>query len=247
VPSVDRLGGASISGANLRAWEGPVEWPYTPHQFVRDDESDDSHHYAEPSFVTHVDAEALRALTRTYAAFFASALDHAKGTGRLAILDTASSWRSHYPELPVGTRVAVQGLNADELAANHAATEQVVVNLNDDPSLPYASDSFDIVTNAASVGYLTRPRETFTELHRVLKPGGVAIVSFSNRVFDRKATRLWLDKMDEEVALCSVVRNYFYFGPVGGWQNVSSADVSPHPSRGDPLWIVTAVKSVKSA
>ena len=59
----------------------------------------------------------------------------------------------------------------------------------------------------------------------------------------RKATRLWLDHMDEEVALCSVVRYYFYFGPRGGWAHVSSADISPHPSQGDPMWIVTAVKA----
>ena len=48
--------------------------------------------------------------------------------------------------------------------------------------------------------------------------------------------------MDEEVALCALVRNFFYFGPVGGWAHVSSADVSPHPTRGDPMWVVTAVR-----
>ena len=80
-------------------------------------------------------------------------------------------------------------------------------------------------------------------MHRVLKPGGVAIVSFSNRVFEEKATRLWLSHMDEDVALCSIVRTYFSFGPVGGWKNITSADISPHPTRGDPMWIVSAVKA----
>ena len=108
--------------------------------------------------------------------------------------------------------------------------------------MPYAEGSFDFVTNALSVGYLTRPREAFAELHRVLRPGGLAVVAFTNRVFESKATRLWLSSMDEEVALCAVVRDYFYFGPVGGWREISSADISPHTSRGDPLWIVTAVK-----
>ena len=69
-----------------------------------------------------------------------------------------------------------------------------------------------------------------------------AVVSFANRCFEEKATRVWLTNMDEEVALCAVVRNFFYFGPVGGWAHVSSADVSPHHSRGDPMWLVTAVK-----
>ena len=31
-------------------------------------------------------------------------------------------------------------------------------------------------------------------------------------------------------------------GSSGGWAHVSSADVSPHHSRGDPMWLVTAVK-----
>ena len=118
-----------------------------------------------------------------------------------------------------------------------------MVDLNEEGAvLPYEDGSFDFVTNVAGVGYLTRPRDFFSEVHRVLKPGGVVVVAFSDRVFEAKATSLWLRSMDEEVALASVVRNYLYFGPEGGWANVSSADLSPHPTEGDPMWIVTAVK-----
>ncbi len=52
--------------------------------------------------------------------------------------------------------------------------------------LPYEDNSFDVVTNAVSVDYLTRPLEMFREMHRVLKPGGQAIISFSNRCFPTK-------------------------------------------------------------
>ena len=55
-----------------------------------------------------------------------------------------------------------------------------------DPRLPYEDNSFDVVTNAVSVDYLTRPLEVFREMHRVLKPGGQAIMSFSNRCFPTK-------------------------------------------------------------
>ena len=181
----------------------------------------------------------VRGLTASYAALFASV----PAGGPLALLDTSSSWMSHYPPLPPGTRVALQGLNAVELEANPIATERAVVDLNQNPTLPYEDASFHFVTNVAGVGYLTRPRDFFAELHRVLRPGGVAIVAFSNRVFAHKATRLWLASMDEEVALCAVVRTFFAFGPAGGWRNVSSADVSPHPTAGDPVWVVTAVKN----
>lgn len=55
-----------------------------------------------------------------------------------------------------------------------------------DARLPYEDNSFDVVTNAVSVDYLTRPLEMFREMHRVLKPGGQAIMSFSNRCFPTK-------------------------------------------------------------
>ncbi|EOD19110.1 hypothetical protein EMIHUDRAFT_63771 [Emiliania huxleyi CCMP1516] len=239
VPTADRRGGASIVGLSLRGWEGPGAWPYVAGDFSREDEADDAIKYASPSFASHVDAAASASLTQAYSAYFGSV---AAGSP-LAILDTAASWTSHYPPLPAGTRVAVHGLNAQELAANGAATEVAVGDLNKDPTLPYTDGEFDVVTNAASIAYLTRPRELFAEVHRVLKPGGLALVSFSNRVFAEKATALWLSKIDEDVALCSVVRAFFAFGPAGGWRNVSSVDLSPHPTEGDPLWMVTAVKA----
>ncbi len=55
-----------------------------------------------------------------------------------------------------------------------------------DPKLPYEDNSFDVITNAVSVDYLAKPMEVFKEMHRVLKPGGQAIMSFSNRCFPTK-------------------------------------------------------------
>ena len=37
-----------------------------------------------------------------------------------------------------------------------------------------------------SVDYLTKPIEVFKEMHRCLKPGGLAVMSFSNRCFPTK-------------------------------------------------------------
>lgn len=39
--------------------------------------------------------------------------------------------------------------------------------------------------------YLTKPLEVFKEMHRCLKPGGLAIMSFSNRCFPTKAIAMW--------------------------------------------------------
>ena len=46
-----------------------------------------------------------------------------------------------------------------------------------------------MVTNAVSVDYLNNPLEVFKEMNRVLKPGGRAIMSFSNRCFPTKGAQ----------------------------------------------------------
>jgi hypothetical protein len=73
VPTVDRLGGASISAFNLHGWSGPESWPYKSSDFSRLDEKDDALKYAAPNFGHHIDAPARAALSATYAVFFDSA------------------------------------------------------------------------------------------------------------------------------------------------------------------------------
>lgn len=45
-------------------------------------------------------------------------------------------------------------------------------------SIPMPSDSIDIVYTIDTVEHLSRPKEMFLEIHRVLKPGGIALVHF---------------------------------------------------------------------
>lgn len=135
-----------------------------------------------------------------------------------AVLDVCSSWVSHYPPGWTAGRVAGLGMNEAELARNKALTEFVVRDLNADPALPFADNSFDVVTNCVSVDYLTQPLEVMkgasnhrvfafssfqltsprvaTEVGRVLKPGGVGIMSFSNRCFPTKAVSIWTSTGD---------------------------------------------------
>lgn len=55
-----------------------------------------------------------------------------------------------------------------------------------EPKLEAGDCSFDAVLICVSVQYLQQPEKVFAEIYRVLKPGGVCIVSFSNRMFYEK-------------------------------------------------------------
>ncbi|KIY94402.1 hypothetical protein MNEG_13561 [Monoraphidium neglectum] len=129
----------------------------------------------------------------------------------------------------------------------HAHTHaQVVHDLNKDPTLPFPDASFDVVTNAVSVDYLNRPLEVFREIHRVLKPGGRAIMSFSNRCFPTKAIALWTATGDLDHIW--IVGSYFHYSVPGGFDAPTARDITPRPKgpfggAGDPMYIVTATKA----
>lgn len=214
----------------------PESWPFTPADFERVDESPDSSMYSEPRLVNHLDEASLARLMEVYRGVF-----HAAPAG-FSVLDLCSSWVSHYPEeLLEGARVVVHGLNQQELDANKQATERHVQDLNLNPKLPWLSDSFDFVTMSLSVQYLKDPRAVFAEMHRVLRPGGMALIAFSHRAFFEKAVRVWAEELYDGEGHTHLVSRYFQHGPAGGWHRLSSVDVSPR--HGDPMWLVTAIKA----
>jgi hypothetical protein len=93
------------------------------------------------------------------------------------------------------------GLNERELQANEWITEYVIHDLNRNPVLPFLDNQFDVVVNTVSVDYMTKPIEVFAEVGRVLKPGGLFLVIFSNRMFDEKAVEIWRQASEEERVL----------------------------------------------
>lgn len=161
---------------------------------ARIDDRDDGTFYDEPRLVQHVDEAFRDRLAALYA-------DHL--TPGDDVLDLMSSWVSHLPDVALG-RVVGHGMNAEELERNPRLDEYVLGDLNDDPSLPLADECVDAVLCAVSVQYLQYPGTVFAEVARVLRPGGVCIVSFSNRMFARKAVRAWRERdMDDRAALVS--------------------------------------------
>ena len=113
--------------------------------------------------------------------------------GARRVLDLMSSLTSHLPSKDGGEVVGL-GLNADELRLNPALSEVVVHDLNRDPRLPFDGDQFDAVLCSGSVDLLTRPLEVFRDVARVLRKGGVFIVSFTDRFIQPKAIEAWKEE-----------------------------------------------------
>ena len=153
-----------------------------PDAFRRMDESADDLFYVPTRLVTHIDDGAIAAVTDLYRRVLP-----AGG----AVLDLMGSWVSHLPPEVAYARVTGHGMNAAELAANPRLDERLVQNLNLNPVLPFADQSFDGAGCCVSVQYLTRPFEVFAEVARVLKPGAPFVVTFSNRCFPSKAVFIW--------------------------------------------------------
>ncbi|KAG1673216.1 hypothetical protein FOA52_013096 [Chlamydomonas sp. UWO 241] len=216
----------------LRDPKWPEKFPFPESAFKRYDEEVDTVFYDTPRFVFHIDDKAVAAVTKFYKTNLPTGPD-------AAVLDICSSWVSHYPEGYSAGRVAGLGMNGAELARNTQLSEFSVQDLNKNPKLPYDDNSFDAITNVVSVDYLTKPMEVFKEMHRCLKPGGTAIMSFSNRCFPTKAISIWTQTGDLDHVY--IVGSYFHYSVPGGFSEPEARDISP--GRGsDPMYVVFATK-----
>ncbi|ORW94773.1 hypothetical protein AWB92_10680 [Mycobacterium sp. IEC1808] len=80
-----------------------------------------------------------------------------------------------------GTR-RVTGLDISrtmvDLARNNAAAAGVEADFRrgDASAMPFADNNFDLVACTAAFKNFTQPHEALTEMHRVLRPGGTALV-----------------------------------------------------------------------
>lgn len=194
------------------------------------DPSDDALFYEYPRFVTHVDNLFILQLTNLYR-------DRLKPQSR--ILDLMSSWISHLPPEIEYSHVEGHGLNAEELARNPRLNHYIVQNLNQNLTLPYGNNSFDAVLNTVSVQYLQYPDAIFTEIHRILKPQGIAIISFSNRMFYQKAIQAWRD--GSESMRVKLVESYFKAVPGFSKPEVVARTLW-QVLGGDPFYAVIATK-----
>jgi hypothetical protein len=158
--------------------------------FSRLDESDDRHFYAIDRFVSHLDEVALATVEKI--------LDTLIVEEDPVILDLMASWDSHMPDRLRSSRIVGLGLNQNELKRNSALSEFVIHDLNSVSRLPFPDSTFDAVVNTVSVDYMTKPVQVFKDAGRVLRPGGLFLVIFSNRMFPEKAVEIWRGSNEEE-------------------------------------------------
>ena len=158
--------------------------------FSRLDETDDATFYAKDRFVSHLDSLAISTVEYIIGSLIVE--------DRPAILDLMAGWDSHIPKTLKPSELVGLGLNENELKQNAGLTEYVTHNINRDPRLPFPDNRFDAVINTVSVDYMTRPVPVFEEVARILKPGGLFLVIFSDRMFPQKAFKLWRESSHDE-------------------------------------------------
>jgi FKBP-type peptidyl-prolyl cis-trans isomerase 2 len=242
-------GGTSIdwletlaAGPGMQArWQNQATDYFTENAFDRKDVHPDERFYDSPRFVQHIDDTAIEMVRNTYGRFL---------SGGMRVLDLMSSWQSHIPTNVPLESLSGLGLNMEELKRNRQLTDFTVQNLNVNKILPYANNTFDAVLNTVSVEYLTDPIAIFTEVARVLRPGGHFIVTFSNRWFPPKAVKIWEELHDfERMGLVSE-----YFMRSGGFTNVNTYSIRglprPHKDKyypdliySDPVYAVWGQKN----
>jgi SAM-dependent methyltransferase len=171
----------------------------TPSQRTKLNPQDDRYWYDRPRLVHHSDAIFRSLVTQLYRERIP-----AGGT----VLDLCSSWVSHLPPEVEYAKVVGHGLNAVELGENERLSQFFVRNFNKEPDeWALESDTFDAVLICCSVQYFQQPERVFSEIFRVLKPGGICIITFTHNLFYEKAVAAWRD--GSMFSRTQLVKQYF--------------------------------------
>lgn len=204
--------------------------------FHRQDEQADHHFYGMPRLVQHLDDCALKLIGNEYARLLPAGGD---------ILDLMGSWDSHLPDGATVRSLTVLGMNGEELRNNRRADTLVVHDLNRQPTLPFPDGAFDAVLNTAAIEYAVDPLRLCREIARILRPGGVVAIAFSNRWFAPKAIALWgqLHEFERLGLVTEFLESTKLLSDINtlSIRGYPRPDHDPHPlPNADPVYLVTA-------
>ena len=163
------------------------------------DAEEDRMFYSIPRLVHHSDDSFRKKVTKLYEDLIPANSD---------VLDLCSSWTSHLPEHVTYHKVTGHGMNAVELGRNSRLDAFYVRDFNKEPGdWAISSESLDAVLCCCSIQYIRYPEQVFAEIARVLKPKGICIVTFTNRMFFQKAISAWRE--NSEYGRVLLVKKYF--------------------------------------
>ncbi len=204
----------------------------------RMDEREDGVFYTTPRLVQHLDRRALERVNALYRRLVPSGSQ---------VLDLMASHDSHLAGVTPGG-LHLLGMNEGELAANKSASTRVVQDLNLSPDLPRETGCLDAVVCTASIEYLARPAAVIAEVLRVLRPGGLFVVTFSNRWFPTKAIRVWGELHEfERVGMVTQWLQEAGFGELHtlssrGWPRPADDPHAGETPYSDPVYAVWGFK-----
>jgi len=241
-PSLERMRQAVFdTGPGLQAWRTDSLLATSPADYARQDETPDSEFYKPPRFVHHIDSRARTEIGQLYARAIPEG-------GK--VLDLMTSWVSHLPEALNTKFVAGVGMNAEELTANPRLDRCDLQDLNQRPVLPFDDSTFDTVICTVSLEYLVDPAQALGEAGRVLRPGGHALIAFSNRCFPTKAIRIWGELQEfERMTLVTA-----WFQQAGCFEAIETTSLVGFPrpdddpyaeqsTTSDPVYLVAASRT----
>ena len=184
--------------------------------YRRPDEAPDPQFYESARIVAHIDSRAQRISGAIY-----NEIIPEDGL----VLDLMSSVHSNLLDGQMMGACYGLGLNAQEMKKNPVLSGAVVADLNSELDIPFVNGIFDAAICTVSIDYLVDPIRTVSEVARLLRPNAAFAVTFSNRWFPPKVTRLWTELNPfEQMAL--VVQ---YFEAAGGFTEIETRSYRGYP------------------
>ncbi|KAF4676532.1 Condensin-2 complex subunit G2 [Perkinsus chesapeaki] len=150
----------------------PKEFPFPEECFDKLDTSPDGEFYDIPKLDMHISKETAECVKGEYNRILPKEAQ--------AHLELGAGVLSYFPDSYKPVKVTGYGMNMEEVNLNK------VKDLNISPILEEESDSYDCVTLAFSVQYLTKPHLVLAEAYRILNSGGLLLISFTDRCFETK-------------------------------------------------------------
>uniref|UniRef100_A0A0G4HA01 Methyltransferase type 11 domain-containing protein n=1 Tax=Chromera velia CCMP2878 TaxID=1169474 RepID=A0A0G4HA01_9ALVE len=214
-------------------WKFPASWPFPESDFRCPDNSSDIAFYNTPVFRS-VDGDLSLPPTRLFGDSAKSRLEaHMRRYVKegMSVLDIGAAENSYIPEEIETDQTIGIGVREDELANNPCLTDYMTKNLNEETSLSeFRNNAFDVVTMHSTIQYMKAPRELLKEVWRVLKPGGMLIISFTSKLNNRKLDKKelgWYKRMNDAQKLW-VTGSLFHFSTGEGWTEMRGFDLSPN-------------------